>query len=726
MKRMICGLLVLAALLGCLLPAVQAGAEADTLRSAKKVISVVYDDSGSMKGDRWVYANYAVQALTALLNAQDQLFITYMSQPTRAVPVDTGNISGAVEEIRKLHVYAQETPARALDTARKALDTVTGEDRSTQYWLVVLTDGVIQNLGQSLQSRLDSYKGAVMPNGSALNTVYLTMLNQADTMARPDPAGGLYTYCAEDAASITGNMAAIANLIACRLTADTVTQVNGTTFRFTSRLPMYSVSVLSQNSNATVVSGSIDSVPLLPERNIGLHASEPSGATATVVTGNAAVLTERAGGVIPAGDVTVTFSQAVRPEDLVIQYAPAIGLQLRLRRSGVEVDGADLYQDDRVEVELLPVIPGTDQVIPTNDLPASIGWQLEYLAEESLIASGDGKALTDVVIRSGANVLRGTLRIPGFAPIVFERSFYIAPFVYAPAILAEQPEPLSYMRGELSQSLEGGEPAVRITNDGVELPPAEQKRLGMVPVITDVSCDSSVFPGFWNWMGAQAVKCHLKANDDGSYTLAHSWGQLALWVMAGDYTVTVALENDPAVTAQVRFRLIPHWTDWLGILTVAAIALLLFLLLDLLVFKRKFSPMAIRRESYVLQKDRGVYQTSQLTRLTRATGIFSFSLRTARTHLPGLRGRRLQLEPGQEGTVLLSARTIAESADYFVEDGVTDPEKNLGRILRSMSPTKVKEGKKTQILVHDILLSEGSALYLTNDKKDVKRYIIKK
>ena len=45
----------------------------------RKIVSVVYDDSGSMDGDKWAYANYAMQSFCGMLNSDDQLFITYMS-----------------------------------------------------------------------------------------------------------------------------------------------------------------------------------------------------------------------------------------------------------------------------------------------------------------------------------------------------------------------------------------------------------------------------------------------------------------------------------------------------------------------------------------------------------------------------------------------------------------------------------------------------------------------
>ena len=46
----------------------------------KKIVSLVYDDSGSMLGDKWAYANYAVQTFCGMLNSEDQLYITYMSK----------------------------------------------------------------------------------------------------------------------------------------------------------------------------------------------------------------------------------------------------------------------------------------------------------------------------------------------------------------------------------------------------------------------------------------------------------------------------------------------------------------------------------------------------------------------------------------------------------------------------------------------------------------------
>ena len=75
----------------------------DEIRASKKIISVVYDDSGSMCGERWSYTDYAMQALIALLNEQDELYITFMSDPFTAVPMDTSDLSATIKKSMMLH-----------------------------------------------------------------------------------------------------------------------------------------------------------------------------------------------------------------------------------------------------------------------------------------------------------------------------------------------------------------------------------------------------------------------------------------------------------------------------------------------------------------------------------------------------------------------------------------------------------------------------------------------
>ena len=127
----------------------------------KKIVSVVYDDSGSMLTDEkienkvispdWIYANYAMQTFCGMLNSEDQLFITYMSS-ARSVnggdlvckadksEITEGEIQKSVDKIRD-HNKAGATPYAAVEAAVEQLEKVENKDPNTQYWLVIITDG---------------------------------------------------------------------------------------------------------------------------------------------------------------------------------------------------------------------------------------------------------------------------------------------------------------------------------------------------------------------------------------------------------------------------------------------------------------------------------------------------------------------------------------------------------------------------------------------------------
>ena len=44
----------------------------------RKNVSVAYDNSGSMSGNKWDFANYAMQSFCGMMNSEDKLFITYI------------------------------------------------------------------------------------------------------------------------------------------------------------------------------------------------------------------------------------------------------------------------------------------------------------------------------------------------------------------------------------------------------------------------------------------------------------------------------------------------------------------------------------------------------------------------------------------------------------------------------------------------------------------------
>jgi len=696
--------------------AVTFAASGDEVRAAKKIISVVYDDSGSMAGERWVYANYAMQALTALLNEQDELYITYMSQPEKSVPVKIDNIEGAVKDIRE---WSQSggTPGEALDTAKEVLDGITESDVSTQFWLVIMTDGAI-SMDSDLQNKMDSFKGVAMSNGDSLKVVYLGMGDSAEPVKAYED-GGLYSYMSQDNGTITDTMGEVANLVSGRTTADQVTQEDDYTVSFQSSLPLYSISVLSQQSAAAVKSAKSDEETLNIKRNIALDAKEPFQGTDFTLYGNAAVINKEdfsgTGQVIPKGTYTITFSEKVDINSLVVQYEPAIGLKAVITRSGIVIDDISvLGSGDKVDIAIRPVVPGTDDAIDVKDLPDQVSWRIEYEVDGTMVESADGVQLTDVMIQEGGNIVRGIMQIPGYAPSVREIGFDITEIVYNLGIDAEQPEPLTYLRGDLTGgSEEGGSLVFRITNDGTALSKEELESMGVGLEVDSVSCDDSGVSGALNRFGKTLVKCKLSQNDDGSYTLEpkEKVAFTAFLIKAGDYTVQVRLTTDETITALGTFSVVPQLSDWGHLPVLIGILILLLYLTYIIFIKYKFKGQVIHYEAYRLQGD-GSGSEQRGAASSETLGVLKGHL-----FLPAracfVRYRGLKLVAGPDGMVTITGNSIAKAVYSYGTSG-GDPTGDLESIVSRMHST-VKHNNKREAA--DQTLSKRP-IYFRNSEND--------
>ncbi len=712
---------VLAAVICCVcfvlqLPCTAFAITGDEIRAAKKIISVVYDDSSSMFGDDWVYTNYAMQTLTAQLNEQDELYITYMSVPTQAQKIDLADVGAAVAHIRKWTQYGG-TPGESIDTAKARLDGISEDDPSTQFWLVVLTDGQI-TMNTTIQDKMDHYKGEIMSNGSSLNIVYLGMGTDALTVTA-DESGGLYSYHSQTSDEIFTAMSEIANLISGRIEATQVQQVDDDTITFRSTLPLYSISVLSQQTNASVTKAETQEETLHINRNIALDASDPFVFYSTAkLFGNAAVINrEDASGngqVIPAGTYTITFSDKVELNDLVVQYEPAIGLKYEITHDGIVVDDlSGLAMGDRVNIAIIPVVPGTDDVISKEDLPDDISWSIEYEVDGNMEESGNGTTLNDVTLKSGEGIIRGTMTIPGYAPSVFEVYADIAEFVYALGIEVEQPEPLSYLRNRLSGSEQGSNVKFWLTNEGKRLSAEEQKEMDVTLLVDEVVCDNSNITGFFHRLGSIKVKCELRHNDDGSFTLQPK-AQLAFisfLLMAGDYTVQVVASKDTAVTENGTFTVVPKLSDWLNLLILLAILIVLSYLIFIIFIKYKFKGQIIHYEAYRLMSD----GTGSLNRAVASSEDLPFY--TGHLLLPVrasfVKYRDLKLVAGPDGIVYITGESIAQAV-YGYGTSRQDPVDDLEGIVSMMHITEKKEGNREAA---DQTLSK-TPIYFRSTQKD--------
>ncbi len=671
----------------------------DEVRAAKKIVSVVYDDSGSMQGERWSFANYSMQALIALMNEQDELYITFMSQPETSQEISLNSLQSSVNKIHDIsnHRY---TPELALDTAMSRLDSISENDPTTQFWYIVMTDGEIYDDLESdgnvidIQRKLDSYKNKLMSNSSKLNIVYLGMVGASPVTG--DPINNLYSYMPETDSDIVSAMRNISNVVSSRIVAESITRINSKEIKVTSELPLFNLSVLSQRSSAKIVKAKADEIDLNVQRNISLDATDlPNGSPLPDLYGNAGVINLIENGeqkVIAAGTYTITFSDEVDVNDIVVQFEPAIGFRTDIVCNGVAVGSLDeLNYGDKVSIRLVPVIPGTDEEIPYETLPEGMKIDIEYKVDGNVVASSQTGELTDITIDEGNNRLRGTIIIPGFAPYISEESFEIVNIVYHFGIVVEEPDVyvpegkkpenyevsgVTYDRSCIKDIVFDDTNTVRfwIINDGKKLNSEEQSDINVSLEFVGMDFKPSQDSGLWGFLGSKLMKARLEQNADGSYSLVPEVPSflpfMTLVIKDGTYTANVVVSRDNSVSNVGSFKILRNKAEnsipWIYILFL----LFLLYLLGMIIFKKKFMHQHVFYERWSNNDGTGVLRDSD--------DFYLSSLPTLLLPTSACFKKRwgIVFLAETDGGVYITGKSIAQTYEYYGY-GFGDPESDI-------------------------------------------------
>ena len=407
----------------------------------RKIVSVVYDDSGSMISGgclNWAYANYALQAFCGLLNNDDQLYITYMSAVANnsnhvppQVSLDASSIQSSVDGIRN-HDDHDNTPYDAIDVAFKKLRDTVDSNVNTQYWLVILSDGEFQTyqglVSQSeLTDKLENYSQIKMPNGSAPNISYLAIGNGA-TRPVENKSAGINVYTSTGSADIVKTLSEIADKISgrTRVAKESVVQKDSNTIELTTTMPLLNIAVLAQKTTAEIVGVSGDSMTLSIAKHANLRYPEHDGwATDTTLAGSTYLISYVEGGNISAGTYRIEFNQPVKSDDLVNMFEPAIEIRMEILVNGKEIDVtqlSDTVEGDKIDVSYKLYETGTSNEILASVLPEETEYQIAVL--ENGQSSGDHEnnstdmQLQGVELKHCETEIKATVSIKGFNPIV--------------------------------------------------------------------------------------------------------------------------------------------------------------------------------------------------------------------------------------------------------------------------------------------------------------------
>lgn len=687
----------------------------DTVTSPKKIISVVYDDSGSMAGERWTYANYSLQTLTSLLNTQDELYVTYMSDPSDAKKISLTDIQDSVDKIRDKE-DSHNTPEESIDTAVGKLDSVKGTDATTQYWLIIMTDGAINGMSnEELQKKIDSVKNKKMDNGSSMYIDYLGMGDAWNIKA--DEANGLYSFKATDD-KILDVMKALANQISGRIEVDSsnITQVDKKTVKVHSELPLYSLSVLSQESDAKVLSAKAEN-ELDVERNISLNATDlKNGIKKEKMFGNAAVISNGSKAIYQ-GDYTINFSKKVDVKNLTFLYEPAIEFIVNITKQGIKVDDPKtLKVGDKIDIEIVPVVPGTDTQISDSVLPKNTAFGVQYAVNESVVKKSSSRSLTDVKIKAGKNVINTQMQIPGFVPITKQVAMFHPIEKVDYSFKINQSDGASYNRSKL-ELISGKEIQFWILGNGKKLSKKDTKDIKIDVAVAGVDksgIKEKGFRGFINRFGLKNAKVKIQQKEDGSYILKlkHPIAIAPFATHAGKYTVKVTFDNNKKTSSKVTFTVVPEIGEWFWMIVCIFVIIFILYILDILFLKSKFHGETVYYTQYRLLSDgSGKLQAGQgdAKRLPFLTPnlFIPFVTRSASVTFQGMK------LVADESIVKIPGKAIKQSV-YAYGKSSDKPEKHLGRIVKSMKVVDSAKSKK-ETIIPDVILNQNKTYFKSGE-----------
>ena len=327
-------------------------ADPSDARFTKKIVSVLFDNSGSMEtNNRDKYALYSLQTLMSLLNSEDSLSIVPMNgySPIE-IDLSSSDRNAQVEKALNETFLKNDpdggTPHSSIGRATneliakglKSKNELMNEDSGNEYWLVILTDGIFGGIPEGDAVATAQCIEGYIAEYPSLNTIYLGFVDAVDLTGSSLCDSYKFTpHIAKDTNSIINVMRDIANLLSGRFTMpDSVYSVNGNTVTVDLNKYEYSlksISVIAQNCGAAITSAKYNSNSVTPSQPCILKPDK----ILNIAAGYSAVL--KAEPYFSGGTITMEFSAPVDAEMLSILAEPALSIS-----AYIECKDGDTYK----------------------------------------------------------------------------------------------------------------------------------------------------------------------------------------------------------------------------------------------------------------------------------------------------------------------------------------------------------------------------------------------
>lgn len=347
-------------------------ASASEVNFKKKIVSVLFDNSGSMLNDnRMELAKYSIEMLATLLNEEnDELHITTMNSKDKVNDGVTFEIklnnSDRQSEIQSLvdnkSIFSDRgTPHQPIGKALQVLekaglksanDSSYIENDDTEYWLVILTDGAFDECkdqhGNGIPDQVAALIEGYIRGYPGLNTIYLSFGSKKDVVDLTDPNRPLNKnylfnpYCIDEPELLISAMQDIANKISGRYNAEMSSgqyAVSGNTvivdldkFKFA----VNNIAVIAQNCGAKLKSVTHNGKNLDVTQENELIGRFPTYSGKDVsLFDNGYVAVVQDGEYMSGGQVTFTYDGDVSPDNVSVLIEPAIYIEVYFEREGL-------------------------------------------------------------------------------------------------------------------------------------------------------------------------------------------------------------------------------------------------------------------------------------------------------------------------------------------------------------------------------------------------------
>lgn len=437
-----------------------AASDDSDVRYTKKIVSVMFDESGSMTRTidgrednidenipknvtRKDFALYSLQMLVSMLSERDELIITPMHHTNSPIQIDLSDPdrNSQLEFLNDFN-FGYNTPDTAIDAAIDRLvdkglkdsQNLAATPEDTEHWLVILTDGEFSGYEDDIDATTNLIEGKI-DDYPSLKTVFISFSTDAPDLTNTSLTQKypFTSYVAPDADSVINTMQSVANQLSGRYILDqNLYSVNGTQVTLNLdnlKFSLRSISLIAQNCNATLKKAtykgeSMDiSIPceIVPSQDFVEKTGIKNGCSA-VINGNK---------FFSGGALTLEFSAPVTKENLSIMAEPALTIKSYVERldgsnwvlTDEQYINANLVKDNKLRVGYEVYEQATGQKVDINtifkdDVVTSVtyaqnGYNIpsgETVSEPITLVTGNNEIAVSVSVMDGAYKMYSTVR----------------------------------------------------------------------------------------------------------------------------------------------------------------------------------------------------------------------------------------------------------------------------------------------------------------------------